>query len=190
MSLDSWVQVGIWVSVCTVCPSLCCQSHSLCHTFVTPPAPLCSCFPSTPAGVFLLPFPCCPGSCPASLGLGSSLGMCSCCDALADGERGIPPYFGFLFLYPVGMSCSLCLCLALKMRNSQELLQERQGRTAGCHDHLPPVTQGITGFVQPHFQNFRGNSGNRIECLATVCKWMIEKDHCVVRNKFLDHLLN
>lgn len=63
MSLASWVQVGIWVSLCTVCPSLCCQSHSLCHTFVTPPAPLCSCFPSTPARVFLLPFPCCPGSC-------------------------------------------------------------------------------------------------------------------------------
>lgn len=170
MSLDGWVQVGIWVSVCTVCPSLCCQSHSLCHTFVTPPAPLCSCFPSTPAGVFLLPFPCCPGSCPASLGLGSSLGMCSCCDALADGERGIPPYFGFLFLYPVGMSCSLCLCLALKMRNSQELLQERQ-------DSWVPWSPT---------PSYPGNNGI---CAATFPKllWQFRKQnwvfgHCVQMN--------
>lgn len=55
------------------------------------------------------------------------LGMCFCCDALADGEQGIPPYCAFLFLYPVGMSCSLCLCLTLvEMRAAPRVLEERQ----------------------------------------------------------------
>lgn len=60
MNLHSLVQCRLIFGslLHTLCPFLCCQSHSLCHTSVTPPAPLCSCFKHSPV-VFLLPFPCC-----------------------------------------------------------------------------------------------------------------------------------
>lgn len=139
----------------------------LCHTSSIPLLLL-----QTLPGCFPPPLPMLSRSCPASLGcqLGRREGfpwiwapyvaMCSCCDALADGEQGIPSYFAFLFQYPVGMSYSLCLCLTLvEMRDTPEFW--RRGRTVGCHNHLTPVAQGmkIMGFVQLHFQNFHGNSG-------------------------------
>lgn len=60
MNLHSLVQCRLVFGslLHTLCPFLFFQSHSLCHTSVTPPAPLCSCFKHSPI-VFLLPFPCC-----------------------------------------------------------------------------------------------------------------------------------
>lgn len=136
----------------------------LCHTSRTR-----SCFP--PPLPVLSPFLSCLPGLPAAQEGGIAVRLGSCSGALVDGQQGIPPDLVSPFPYPVGMPCSLCLSRTLKIKSTQGLLEERQD--SWCHNHLTPVTQGmrITGFVQLHFQNFCGSSGN---------KWMF--GHCVQMN--------